>query len=967
MRDFHYTREQIIERATFTAGDRTLIGGCRGDHNRLGFAYQTAFVRLKGRFPAQQPLEVCPEILIFASVELDVDPETIQSYALRQQTVSEHQEQIRRQLGLRSFGESERVWLEELVLREAIRLEQRSALIGKAQQVLQQEKILVPATATLSRIVGELRDRARGEVFARLMDMLSADVRNRIDALLIVTDSRVSGLHHLKMPPGFPSPSAFKQLTDKLDKIQDTGVFEVDGSWINNNFQKTLSKRTRQYDAHRLRELNPPHRYTLLSCFLWQTYRETIDHVVDMFDKLITRTYGRSQRALDEDMKRQRKSFRESLSIFRDLGRIILDDAISDEEIRSALYNRVSREELETDLVDIEQWLTGNKSDVFPVLLQRFSYLRQFAPRLLDHLSFHLESTGNESILKAIGILREMNSEGKRKVPDHAPVDFISPSMRRFVENNGQIDRRAYECAVLTSIRDEIKRGNLWVTDSKRFRKLDDFFIPEAEWNSLRTAFFSRAALPSLPDDVGPYLARRLNRAYSGFLEALPDNAYVTINNEGWRFGQDQGEKPDPEVQRKIQDFEGWLSARMRSIKLPNLLVEVDNDLHFTRHFISPLRESNDRVEEICTVIATILAHGCNIGPWTMSQLTNGVSYKEIKRVADWNLHEDTLRQALADVVNAIVGLDMAHVWGEGKTSSSDGQRFLFPRKILQRTYSPRFGDFAVEFYSFVADNYAPFYSTPIECTTRDAAYVLDGLLYHESDLDIEEHYVDTHGYTELNFAAFAMFGKRFCPRIRGLHHQWIYRIDAESDYGPLRPLVDRRDRTIHLDWICDQWDRIAQFFASFDAGHTTASTALRRLVSYGPKNLFFRAVRELGRVFKTEFILDYLSDPLLRRRTRQGLLKGEQIHALAREVHYGKHGTGHARDFQQQMSTASCLNLILACIVYWQAKEISNILKDCDPETDGVDAALLSHVSPIGWDNVVLYGDYMIDRSLVE
>ena len=39
------------------------------------------------------------------------------------------------------------------------------------------------------------------------------------------------------------------------------------------------------------------------------------------------------------------------------------------------------------------------------------------------------------------------------------------------------------------------------------------------------------------------------------------------------------------------------------------------------------------------------------------------------------------------------------------------------PQKVLQRTYSTRFNDFALEFYSFVADSYAPFYSRPIECT----------------------------------------------------------------------------------------------------------------------------------------------------------------------------------------------------------------------------------------------------------
>ena len=68
------------------------------------------------------------------------------------------------------------------------------------------------------------------------------------------------------------------------------------------------------------------------------------------------------------------------------------------------------------------------------------------------------------------------------------------------------------------------------------------------------------------------------------------------------------------------------------------------------------------------------------------------------------------------------------------------------PHKVLQRTYSTRFNDFALEFYSFVADNYAPFYSRPIECTDRDAPFVLDGVLYHESDLNLEEHYTDTHG-----------------------------------------------------------------------------------------------------------------------------------------------------------------------------------------------------------------------------
>ena len=121
---------------------------------------------------------------------------------------------------------------------------------------------------------------------------------------------------------------------------------------------------------------------------------------------------------------------------------------------------------------------------------------------------------------------------------------------------------------------------------------------------------------------------------------------------------------------------------------------------------------------------------------------------------------------------------------------------------------------------------------------------------------------------------------------------------------------------------------------------------ALKRLVGFSAKNRFYRANRDLGRIFKTEFILQYLSEPELRRRIRRGLLKVEQLHALARDVFYGRRGRINARDLWEQMNTCSCLNLILACS-----------LSECDPLANGIDLSLLEHVSPIEWDNVVLYG----------
>jgi TnpA family transposase len=512
--------------------------------------------------------------------------------------------------------------------------------------------------------------------------------------------------------------------------------------------------------------------------------------------------------------------------------------------------------------------------------------------------------------LNALRVLKEIDTSGKRKLPNDTTVEFVPKQLQSVVTNNGSIDRRAWECALLFKVRDEIKAGNLSVKYSKRFARLDDFFISDREWQSLREDFFRRSGLPADPKLVPDYLNSRLNKAYDQFLATAPSNSYAVADETGWHLSVDNAEKLDDADQEKLSRLKSWLGKNMRRVRLPELLIEVDNDLSFTRHFFGPAQRQDTSAEDICAVLATIMAHGCNIGAYTMAQLTSDLSYDQLKRIADWNLTQETQRSALADLVNAISGLDTALHWGQGKTSASDGQRFALPHKILQQTYSTQFSDFALEFYTFVADNYAPFYSLPIECTDRDAHFVLDGLFYNESELELEEHYTDTHGYTEINFAAFAMVGRRFCPRIRGVQHQRIYRIDPKHEYGQLNSFVNRTDRTIDTELIAEQWDRMGQLYASLQSGHVTASVALKRLVAYSAKNRFYRANRDLGRILKTEFILQYFSEPELRSRTRRGLLKVEQLHALARDVFYGRRGRINARELWEQMLPYSDLGL---------------------------------------------------------
>ena len=971
-------RAALARQAQLTDEDRTQIARLRHDHTRLGFAYQVAFVRLTGRLPRQRPFEVEPDVLRHVARQLRIEDRAgalAARYAARQPTVSAHAEAVRLHLGVRPFGPDERTALEAFVRGEAAHMERPAGLVARAEEHLRREGVLLPAVSSIRRTVGAIRAEVLDGVYDRAAAALSGTVREALDALLIV-EGEVDGeegqgrspLQALKEPPGAASPRALLAETEKLGALRATGALDIDLSWMRASLRKALAHRARYSSAHRLREIRDDHRYAALACFLQEAHADTVDHIVDLHAKLVTQTYRRAERRLDADSKERRRVLAGSLRSLREIGRLVLDGRVADGDLRRAILDRVPAETLREQVEEAEAWTAAHRGEVFPRVAGRLPYLRQFSPSLVGALDFEVDPAGGSTraraLVESVDVLRAMNEGGKRRVPEGAPTSFIPKGRLRFVETGGGIDRAAYEAAVLTALRDEIRRGNVAVRGSKRFGYLSDLFMPEDEWEAERPAFFERAGLPVSADDAVSLLESRLGGAYDRFLGALPRNGHVTFTEGGtWRFSQDPAEALSPEDEERLAALHDHLDRWMRRVRLPDLLIEVDNALGFTRH-LTPTVSGERSAGDVCEAVAAVIAYGCNLGPQTMASLTDGVGYDQIKRVADAHLHGDALRRALADVVNGIAGLDTARVWGDGQTSSSDGQRFLFPRRTVKRTYSHRMGDYALEFYSFVADNYAPFYSTPIECTERDAGYVLDGLLYHESDLEIDEHYTDTHGYSEVQFAAFAALGKRFCPRIRGLHKQRIYRTgDDPKRYGKLWPMLAPRDRRLRLDWVGEEWDRIGRFFCSLATGHTTASVAMKRVVAFGGANHFYRAVREMGRVFKTEFVLDYVARPSLRRRVRRGLLKSEEIHALARTVFYGKLGRVDARDFRRQASTASCLTLILASIIYWQIRETERVLGEDD---GGVDLTLLAHISPIQWDNVALYGEYDIRRDLV-
>jgi hypothetical protein len=127
--------------------------------------------------------------------------------------------------------------------------------------------------------------------------------------------------------------------------------------------------------------------------------------------------------------------------------------------------------------------------------------LRKFSPAFLNALDFFQDADGEPTAcLRALQMLKEVNADGRRKLPAKAPIDFVSQRLRPIVGDGDGIDWRAWECALLVKLRNDLKAGNLSVRYSKRFARLDDFFIDDRRWQAMREDFFHRSGLPSDPN-----------------------------------------------------------------------------------------------------------------------------------------------------------------------------------------------------------------------------------------------------------------------------------------------------------------------------------------------------------------------------------------------------------------------------------------------------------------------------------
>ena len=232
----------------------------------------------------------------------------------------------------------------------------------------------------------------------------------------------------------------------------------------------------------------------------------------------------------------------------------------------------------------------------------------------------------------------------------------------------------------------------------------------------------------------------------------------------------------------------------------------------------------------------------------------------------------------------------------------------------------------------------------------------MDGLLYHESDLNIEEHYTDTSGFTDHVFALMYLLGFRFAPRIRDLNEKKLFVPAGNGNYSVLSEHIGG---TVNTKKIIENWNEILRLATSIKQGAVTASLIVRKTGSYPRQNALAVALRELGRIERSLFMLDWYLNPDLRRKVTAGLNKGEARNALARAVYFNRLGEVRDRSFESHRYRAGGLNIVTAAIIPWNTVYIEKAVEHLRNNGHSIDSECLKYLSPLGWEHIHLTGDY--------
>jgi TnpA family transposase len=961
-----------------------MLATLRSPTNRVGLVLTIGYFRATKRFflPPFDPTDVA-----YVAKRLAYTPEQIDfaSYDAKA-SASRHRKLTLDYLGFRPFNAQVRHEMAQEV-RTMVRSQMRpKAIFLEVLNLLETRKTEIPGTYALTELITKESQQHRRELAETIERSLSTRHRELLDALLEKQEALWQPEPHvqrykltlLKRFSQSTRPSRIQANIEDLCVLRplyhevEAVVSALDLTPEGVRYYANSVLKSRIFQVSRRAEDD---RHLHLICFITHQFFRLHDVLIDILLLSVQSTLNACEREHKERYYTSRGDQRQALqhlvgkvteelcNPLSEIEMIAFNAHLTDTEkvchIQAVLsHGEEQRHTVASQLLDVQQQSQeGNEdSEYYAVLESKSVKLQNRVADIVKELEF--QGDGRAELLAAI-----KHYQQKRGVmTQSAPVDFLEPyEQRLLVDPSGKFRVSLYKSLLFIKIAEAIKAGTLNLKHSYKYRSLDDYLISKEAWNAHRKDYLQRADLIAVANchETLTTLASGLDQQYQQTNQHIVqgDNPHVHRHKDGaFHLSTPATQAEESEPLRRLLPNQHYIS-----------LVEVLSTVNRLTSFIDAfepwyVKYARTRPPEK-TFLAGIVGYGCFIGIGKIARISKWINETELETTVNGYFTLDNLHAANDLLLKFMDQLELPEVYRRqaGKLhTSSDGQKYGVAVDSLNANYSYKYlgKDAGVSPYTFIDERHFLWHHAVISASEREAAYVIDGLM-HNDVIKSDIHSTDTHGYSEIIFGALHLLGFSFAPRIKTLKHQQLYGFRKRREYEQhgyeLLP-----DGYIKEALIASQWDAILRFIATIKLKETTASQLFRRLNSYSKQHPLYQALKEFGKIPKSDFILRYIDDVELRQAIEKQLNKSEGTNKFSKAISFGNnHDFMYGEKVEQEIAEG-CRRLIKNAIICWNYLYLSQLIaQEKDSERRQALLAAVKNGSVESWRHVNLHGEY--------